>query len=853
MSSSEHTTDTAPHASAVEAAPIAAPLLPMTELAKGAVVAEGPVHQKVAAAEQNGATAMEAPPSSHSTGEAKAQSALAAVMNVLDSDDGDVGPARPGGTSLRSLQKMCMRVPQLSNELTRQQRFRLYCLLLLEDGDGTAVSSEAPGHEDWTTYTQRALETHVHVAKQAAALFPDSHHITTDELAGLFYRLGTDTAFYFNPEMIEVILCVTYVVAGSGSTEKSVLLRILYRMLCVLQSDFIMPTASRLYEPAAASLLRLMLQFYDPQLATHMDQQQVDIGKYLLNWSRRLLVLQSDYDTALKVLDWVFILGDPVMVPYVAHAYLITHRQSLMMLKTKQTLAEHLDKMKFTLPACKADAIDPELVDGRATAPIRVWSGKSLLQNADLLYRVTPLSTQRMLDFCLFPDVGLLNKTPEELQQYYAETPILPLERSDIASAFAKRGAATEEGDYKFPSREYVIADCRSQESFEYVRLSTAILVGDVLSYHHERLAEAMRRLESCRGHPLALYGTGRPIVEEVNLLKMFALYLVNQKAFPFVCIVPGGFKTTIPLLRNHIIDAIMSPAAATALETATSKRGAFSTEWAQKASNTAHTIAAALSGASHYLAQVEVTEVRQKAQELGTKAKEGMTAAGSWGWGMMKRFREGLTETREQALTALSSAGSKLAAAQTATATNTNLAPSSTADPGSSSATAPSAASKGSASGEAVIPTATAHPAAAPSWQHLQQVFSLGEDGEEEDLDLITHIPARVPRGTVVAESTPVAAEVALSASAAASSAAAVSTPERRRLPAPAPSPALMASPKLLSSPTSSAAPAAAMEANRASAALIAASIDAEFDELFGDLTVTPAAATHAVNATPS
>ncbi|CBZ30042.1 conserved hypothetical protein [Leishmania mexicana MHOM/GT/2001/U1103] len=845
MEGSDHSKDLGSHAPEVEPGPIAAPTPPLTSLAEGEVVTEGASHPKMAAAEHSEAIATESPPSPHLTGEVKAKNALAALISVLDSDE---GTARHGGTSLRSLQKMCMRVPQLSNELTRPQRFQLYCLLLLEDSDDLAVSGGAAGQEDWTTYTKRALETHLHVAKQAAALFPATLHVTTDELAGLFYRLGANAAFYFNPAMMEVILCVTYVVAGSRSTDKNMLLRTLYRMLCVLQKDFIVSAASHLYEPATTSLLRLMLQFYDPQLATHMDQQQVNIGTYLLDWSRRLLVLQSDYDTALKVLDWVFILGDPVMVPYVAHAYLITHRRSLMLLSTKQALTQHLDKMKLTLPACKADAIDPELVDGRATAPTPVWSGKSLLQNADLLYRVTPLSTQRMLDFCFYPDAGVLNKTPQELQEYYAKTPSLPLERSDIASAFTKRGAAAQGGGDELPSHEYIIVDCRSRESFEYVRLPTAVHVGDVLSYHHEDLAEALRRLESCRGHPLALFGTGRPIVEEINLLKVFALYLVNRQAFPFVCIVPGGFKTTIPLIRNRIIDAIMSPAATAALENAAGKRGISSVDWGQQASETAHKISAALNEVSGYLAQVEGAEVRQKAQELGTKAKESVAAAGSWGWGMMKRVRESLSETSEQALTALSSVTGKIAAAQMTTSAISRSAPASRAETGPSSATAPSAVSKSSTSGQAVIPTAVAHPTAVRPSQQPQQVFSLGEDCEEEDLDLITSIPARPLRGTVVPEPAPVAVEMALSAPAAVPAAAVVPAPERRHLTAPALSPDVTAvaaaSLEPVSPPTSSVAPAAAAAARGASALQIAADLDAEFDELFGDLTVTPAAA---------
>ncbi|KAK7200632.1 Rab-GTPase-TBC domain containing protein [Novymonas esmeraldas] len=818
---------------AVDTPPVAAPLPPppaAAEVAAGVdpVGAVSP-HRGLADGALDVEESPVSPSSPHSSGDAKAQSSLEALRRVLDSEDGDEAVR---STSLRALQRMCMRVPNLSSELTRPQRFQLYCLLLLSDDDaegsdrdGGSGAAAASGDGEWTAYAERALETHVAVAQRVAALFPDALHVTTEELSGLLYRLGAATAFYFSPEMTEVVLCVAYVVAGSRSTDKAVLLRTLYRLLCVLQKDFLAATASRLYAPATSSLLRLMLQFYDPALATHMDQHQVDIGTYLLDWSRCLLVLQSDYDTALRVLDWVFILGDPVMVPYVAHAYLVTHRQSLTALTTREALVQHLDGLRFTLPASREDAIDPRLVDGRAAAPTPVWSGKSLLQNADLLYRITPLSTQRMLDFCLYPDVGTLNKTPEEVRQHYATTPCLPLERSDIAAAFARRGreATTHDGGGDHdgdapPSREYIIVDCRSKESFECVRLPTAVLVGDVLSFQQEELSQAMERLESCRGHPLAISGTGRAIVEEANLLKVFALYLVNRKFFPFVCIVPGGFKTTIPLLRSGAIDAVMSPAGAEALSGAAGKSGTAGLDWGQQASTAAQSISSVFSGVSGYLAKVEGAEVRSRAEDLGAKARDGVAAAGSWGWGVVQRLRDGLSDTGERASAAIASVASGPATAPAAAATTA---------PSATTATATPHASQSSA-----VPTATAHPGAVRAAQLPQQMFSLGEDVEEDDLDLITSIPSRPLRGTVVAETPPLPTTTTAAVTTAA-------TPARQPPATAAPSPEPVPPPS-----TSAAAPTAAPAApatapRKTSSSQIAANIDAEFDEMFGDIGV--------------
>ncbi|KAG5495209.1 hypothetical protein JKF63_02264 [Porcisia hertigi] len=850
MMNSEHTKDAAPHTQEVETRPIGAPPLPTTVLAEDAALTKSALHEDVLADEQCGESATRTSPRSRPTSEAKAPNALAALTDMLDRDPNGPQAARHNGSALRSLQKMCMRVPHLSNELTRPQRFRLYHLLLIEDNCGVPGSDESTEHVDWTMYSKRALETHVHVAKQAKALFPEALRVTTDELAGLFYRLGAETGFYFHPEVTEIILCMTYVVAGGHFTEKDMLLHSLYRMLCALQKDFIVSASSHLYNSATASLLRLMLQFYDPQLATHMDQQQVNVGEYLLDWSRRLLVLQSDYESALKVLDWVFILGEPVMVPYVAHAYLITYRQSLLALNTKQALMERLDKMKFTLPSCKAEAVDPRLVDGRATAPTPVWSGKSLLQNADLLYRVTPVSTQRMLDLCLNPDLGLVSKKPEELQHYYDSAPCLPLERSDIASAFAKREAAVNRSEDEYPPREYIIVDCRSQESFDYLRLPTAVLVGDVLGYQHENLSEAMQRLESCRGHPLALFGTGRAIVEELNLLKIFALHLVNRNTFPFVCVVLGGFKTTIPLIREGAINVIMSSAAAASLQNPASRRSTSRIDWGQKASNTAHNISVALRGVSDYVAHVEGTEIKQKAEELGKKVQVGVSAAGSWGWGMIQRIGESLGETREQAVSVLSTVAGKHMAAQSAATNSSSSAPSGTTGTGSlSPAAPPSSTLKFSNIGHGGVSTAKAHPDAAFATQQPQQIFSLDVEGEEEDLDLITAIPAKPVRGTVVAESVRAPGEMASPATAASRSAAADLTSGLLDPLAPAVSPTIIPAPRLsdpLGGPPTSSGVAGVETGNRgASASQIAASIDAEFDELFGDLDVAHAATT--------
>ena len=133
--------------------------------------------------------------------------------------------------------------------------------------------------------------------------------------------------------------------------------------------------------------------------------------------------------------------------------------------------------------------------------------------------------------------------------------------------------------------------------SFDYAQLPTALCVGDIIGYDETKLNDVMERIASCKGMHLTIFGTGRPITEEHNLMKVLAFHCV-AKHFPFVSISFGGFKSVIPLSRTHAIRLITN-------KNVNAHEPAFSVS--QAAETTTHAVAAALSNLKDKLPSVRL------------------------------------------------------------------------------------------------------------------------------------------------------------------------------------------------------------------------------------------------------
>lgn len=176
----------------------------------------------------------------------------------------------------------------------------------------------------------------------------------------------------------------------------------------------------------------------------------------------------------------------------------------------------------------------------------------------------------------------------EQQRAYVASFPVMPVTAEELALVFPAGASATsvtkqaENGDEVVetvhtaassrapPSGldasasshshlQYLVLDSRAENSFLFARLPTAIHIGSTIGYDAEQLQSTIRGLQDAWSSHLTIMGTGRSIVEELNLLKLIAMRFV-EKGFPHVSIIDGGFKACIPFLKAGTMEYVQSP-----------------------------------------------------------------------------------------------------------------------------------------------------------------------------------------------------------------------------------------------------------------------------------------------------
>ncbi|CCW61758.1 unnamed protein product [Phytomonas sp. EM1] len=638
------------------------------------------------------------PPATHDAPEKRRRDSAKELLEELDSGGFHLNHT----VRLSALQRACMAVPNLTPLLTGDRRAKLYMRLLLDN-----KPQLEPIPESLASFATEATDDY-HAAAITLMALLEPIPLEESEVVGFLCYLSSKTEFFPNEENLSLLNLVAVVLSDAQLSSGHTVLQLLFNFIQPLLKDFAIPMSSKPYDKTTTQLLRLILQYHDPALSIHFDQCHISIGELLLRWVRQFFVLDGEYRAALGTIDYLLVLGDPVLNPFVALAYIIANRQSLLSIHEAEVLRNALDTLKMELPGVKEAALDPWLVDGRSFAPMPVWSGKTLLQNADLLHRNTPQSTRRVLGLCLYPDMGSINKTFEELEAYYAGMPCLPLERSDIASSFSAKPHDPAEGT----SLQYIIVDCRSQASFDYARLPTAVFVGDVVSFDADRLQEMVDRLMPTKGAHFSVFGTGRGIVEEANLLTIVILHLV-QRHFPFVSLTAGGFKGLLTLIRSNLIR--LTGSTAEAGEAGGKSLSAAVSELVADAMG-APAVQSMLSG----LNEMRQTLLPRAAAEVGEvkgRAVQGLSAATAWGAGLVHRLQERLVAE-----------------------------PRSHPEAGASAHNGEEKGKGGEGASEPLQGRVLPRPAP-PS-----HIFTLGGDDDNEDLDLIVAIPSVPVKGKVVA-----------------------------------------------------------------------------------------------------
>jgi hypothetical protein len=128
---------------------------------------------------------------------------------------------------------------------------------------------------------------------------------------------------------------------------------------------------------------------------------------------------------------------------------------------------------------------------------------------------------------------------------------VLPVPTSEIIEAFRK-----EKAKHIVTTVRYIIIDCRSLKSFRFARLPTAVHIGQHVGYDAERMQKILARFVDAKGSHFSIFGTGRELQEEDNLLKMMAMKFVAA-GFEHISIARGGFAECIKYISNNEIEFV--------------------------------------------------------------------------------------------------------------------------------------------------------------------------------------------------------------------------------------------------------------------------------------------------------
>jgi hypothetical protein len=279
---------------------------------------------------------------------------------------------------------------------------------------------------------------------------------------------------------------------------------------------------------------RSLLQFHDPELSLHLDRHNLYKGLHKAvfdpesGWHSTAFASILRQGNALSLWDYLVSAGQGDMrrLLLVGIAVVILARTSLLKLSASD---------------------DVEVCVIRSLA-----SGVEIAKKSEELRERTPMCTSEDIRLAMFGTAEEVSTAQERIRKHI----VIPITCNEVMDSFRVKKVKSSAGTTA-PLR-YVVLDCRSEKSFNYARLPTAVHIGTKVGYDAELMRAITDRFTSARGSHFCVLGTGRGLTEENNLLNVLALQFV-QAGFSQIAIVEEGFKGIIPSIKDGSIEFVQT------------------------------------------------------------------------------------------------------------------------------------------------------------------------------------------------------------------------------------------------------------------------------------------------------
>ncbi|KAI1731989.1 rab-GTPase-TBC domain-containing protein [Ditylenchus destructor] len=278
------------------------------------------------------------------------------------------------------------------------------------------------------------------------------------------------------------------------------------------------PRSSKVYD-----LFRLLLQYHDPQLCSHLNSAKVKLDDFVGDIFKTLLSKDTSPELCFRFWDKYFERGDPFLVFFVTLAFMGYAREQIFSIRDKN---EIITLLKQSPGQMGADDVD------------------DLLDICDVFLFATPISVRE--DFhCLLFGSNLI----DECADFPLDTLIcLPISVQDLYKRVIE---STSSATAPF---SYFVIDTRSQKAFNAGSIPGSYnLNGKLIVDEPEKFTMAMTSLiqfkdDSCKTDHICFIGSG---LEEDDSYMMMVISRFLHQNKDHISYVDGGYKALHALLAD--------------------------------------------------------------------------------------------------------------------------------------------------------------------------------------------------------------------------------------------------------------------------------------------------------------